>query len=415
MLNNIKLYLLMALIFLIASCSRNTSPLEEENKSALPRSLTSAEKSLIEAGKNFGINLFQSVNEADPSDNIFISPLSVSMALGMTMNGAVGKTYEDMRETLEFNVLSEQEINEAYKSLIDLLLNLDEEVIFEIANSIWPREGYPVLPSFMEVNQKYFYSEAKPLDFSQSDAVDIINNWISEKTHGRIEDMLDYIPADAVMYLINAIYFKGTWTYQFDEELTEEENFYTTPQNPTTCQMMKISGTWLYSQDDMVQIVDLPYGDSLFSMTVMLPHSQSVDEFIAQLTPEKWEDYFGTLDYKFGTVSMPKIKLDYKLLMNSALINMGMSIAFGASADFSRINGFGNLFISRVIHQSFVQIDEEGTEAAAATIVEISLTSGSGSSGFHMRVDRPYIFVIRERINNTILFIGKITEPKWTD
>ena len=135
------------------------------------------------------------------------------MALGMTLNGAKGQTYEDMKHTLELNGLTEKEINEAYKSLIDLLLNLDEKVIFEIANSIWPKEGYSVLPAFMEVNQKYFYSEAKPLDFSRSDAVEIINNWISDKTHGKIENMLDYIPEDAIMYLINAIYFKGTWTY----------------------------------------------------------------------------------------------------------------------------------------------------------------------------------------------------------
>jgi serpin B len=180
--------------------------------------------------------------------------------------------------------------------------------------------------------------------------------------------------------------------------------------------MMKISGTWLYSQDDMVQIVDLPYGDSLFSMAVMLPASnQSIDDFIAQLSLEKWEEYFKTLDYEFGTVMMPKLKLDYKLLMNDVLIDLGMGIAFGGGADFSRINGYGNLFISRVIHQSFVQIDEEGTEAAAATIVELMDTSGIGPSGFFMRVDRPYIFVIRERINNTILFIGKITKPVWVD
>jgi len=409
------LILLSFSAILYTSCSSDFSSLEDTNQPFI-RPLNSSEQQLVNSSQNFGIKLFKEINEQDAEKNIFISPLSVSMALGMTMNGAAGKTYEDMRTTLGFNGLSEQEINEAYKSLIDLLLNLDQKVIFEIANSIWPREGYLVLPSFMEINQNYFYSEAHPLDFSRADAVDIINNWISEKTHGKIEDMLDYIPADAVMYLINAVYFKGTWTYQFDEELTDIENFYTTPQNPDECQMMKISGTWLYSQDDMVQIVDLPYGDSLFSMAVMLPASnQSIDDFIAQLSLEKWEEYFKTLDYEFGTVMMPKLKLDYKLLMNDVLIDLGMGIAFGGGADFSRINGYGNLFISRVIHQSFVQIDEEGTEAAAATIVELMDTSGIGPSGFFMRVDRPYIFVIRERINNTILFIGKITKPVWVD
>jgi serine protease inhibitor len=411
----LKIYLISIISLFILSCSSDFSALEDSQKPTI-RSLTFSEQVLVNTSQNFGLKLFQAVNASDKSDNIFISPLSVSLALGMTLNGANGQTYEDMKHTLELNGLNEKEINEAYQSLIDLLLNLDEKVIFEIANSIWPKEGYPVLPTFMEINQKYFYSEAKPLDFSRSDAVDIINTWISDKTHGKIENMLDYIPGDAVMYLINAIYFKGTWTYQFDEELTKTENFYGTPQNPIDCQMMKISGNWLYYQDNHVQIADLPYGDSLFSMTVILPNtSQSIGELISQLSPEKWTEYFDALDYNFGTIMMPKLKLDYKLLMNDALISLGMGIAFSGGADFSRINGYGNLFISRVIHQSFVQIDEEGTEAAAATIVELRETSGMGPTGFFMRADRPYVFVLRERVNNTILFIGKISRPVWED
>ncbi len=410
-----KLFSISVMAIIFISCSLDNTPLESNNDPVI-RTLSQAEHEIVTTSQNFGLKLFQAVNEFDTSDNIFISPLSVSLALGMTLNGANGQTYDDMKHTLELNGLTEQEINEAYKSLIDLLLHLDEKVIFEIANSIWPKEGYPVLSSFMETNQQYFYSEAKPLDFSRSDAVDIINAWISEKTHGKIENMLDYIPSDAVMYLINAIYFKGTWTYQFDEELTKTENFYGTPQNPIDCQMMKISGNWLYYQDNNVQIADLPYGDSLFSMTVILPNaSQSIEELISQLSPEKWTEYFDALDYNFGTIMMPKLKLNYKLLMNDALISLGMGIAFSGGADFSRINGYGNLFISRVIHQSFVQIDEEGTEAAAATVVELMETSGMGPTGFFMRADRPYIFVQRERVNNTILFIGKISKPVWED
>ena len=181
--------------------------------------------------------------------------------------------------------------------------------------------------------------------------------------------------------------------------------------------MMKISGAWLYSQNDIVQIVDLPYGDSLFSMTVMLPAAnQTVDEFIDQLTPEDWIDYFNRLDNAFGTVSMPKLKLNYRLLMNDVLSKMGMGVAFDPElADFSRINGYGDLFINRVIHQSFIQIDEEGTEAAAATIVEMCEAVSVRPTGFFMTINRPYIFIIRERVNNTILFIGKITKPEWTE
>jgi serine protease inhibitor len=383
---NIFTVLLLSLLF---SCSRDFSSLQENGKPAM-RALKPSETQLVKTSRNFGIKLFEKINSQDASgDNLFISPLSVSMALGMTMNGAAGETYEAMRQTLDFGDLSEDEINEAYRSLIDLLLHLDPEVVFEIANSIWPRQGFPVLPSFLEANQTYFDSEVRPLDF---------------------------VRPDAVMYLINAIYFKGTWTYRFDEQLTAPDIFYTSGQGSVQCQMMKISGNWLYHWNDDVEIIDLPYGDSLFTMTVFLPETdRNIDDFIAGLTPEKYKSYLNSLEYHFGTLEMPKLKIGYKLLLNDALQALGMGIAFGGGADFSRISSGGGICISQVIHQTFLQVDEEGTEAAAATIVGLKETNAGGPSGFFMKVNRPYFFVIRERVNNTILFMGKIMEPEWEE
>jgi serine protease inhibitor len=398
---------------LVTFCSSDFSPLDDQTQPNI-RPLTKSEQQIVMTTQNFGLKLFREIVAEGDGDNVFISPLSVSMALGMTMNGAAGETYDAMRQTLAMEGMSEQEINEAYKSLIDLLLNLDPKVIFEIANSIWPQNGFNVLPSFMEVNQKYFYSEAKPLDFTQPDAANVINNWISEKTHGKIKNMLDDIPNEAIMYLINAIYFKGTWTYQFDEEQTGTEDFYINPQNPVECQMMHISGNWKYYEDDDVKIIDLPYGDSLFSMTVMLPSvDHTINNFISQLTISKWENYISSMDYQSGSLTLPKLKLGYKLTMNDVLKALGMGIAFNGSADFSRINGEKGIYISRVLHQTFVQVDEEGTEAAAATIVEF--IRSALPAGFFMQVNRPYIFVIREQTNNTIIFIGKITKPVWNE
>ncbi|GAB4373929.1 MAG: serpin family protein [Calditrichia bacterium] len=408
-----KILMLSIVLLTLFSCTRDFSALQNERRSAM-RTLTPQENEIVGVSQNFGLRLFKQIqSEESPESNIFISPLSVSLALGMTMNGAAGETYAAMRQTLGFGELSEQEINEAYRSLMDLLLNLDPKVVFEIANSIWPRKDFSVLPSFLEVNQKYFDSEVRPLDFTRPDAVDIINKWISEKTHGKIENMLNAIPPDVVMYLINAIYFKGLWSYQFDKELTSLENFYISDQNVMSCQMMKISGDWLYYQGSDVQIIDLPYGDGLFSMTIFLPaHNRQLDDFITNLTPEKYHFYLNTLKQEFGTLMMPRLKINYKILMNDALKALGMDIAFSEVADFSRINGGGGIFISRVLHQSFLQVDEEGTEAAAATTVEM-IRSSTGATGFIMQVDRPYILVIRERTNNTILFIGKIVKPQW--
>jgi serpin B len=404
--------LLFLLIFF--SCSRDLSSLQQEKKATPVRPLSTAEQQLVQTSQNFGLKLFREVNKQDPDKNLFISPLSVSMALGMTMNGASGETYSAMRQTLDFGELSEDEINAAYRSLIDLLLNLDPKVIMEIANSIWPRQDYPILQSFLDVNKTNFDAEIRLMDYSNSDAAkEIINTWVSDKTHGKIKDILDYVPSDVIMYLINAIYFKGTWTYQFDKEQTKLDVFYNYKQEAVDCQMMKISGDWLYYKDNSVQVIELPYGDSLFCMTMLLPAaSKSVDDLIAGLDAGALDAYLNGMSKQFGTLDLPKIKVEYKLLMNDVLTALGMGIAFTDQADFSRINGFSGLLISRVIHQTFVQVDEEGTEAAAATVVEIRETS-SGPEGFTMRVDRPYVFVIRERVSGAILFIGKIIEPQW--
>jgi len=403
----------LVLFCLIFSCSRDFSSLQDEKKTSPVRPLSVAEQQLVQTSQNFGLKLFREVNKLDTDKNLFISPLSVSLALGMTMNGASGETYTAMKQTLDFGGLSENEINTAYRSLIDLLLNLDPKVIMEIANSIWPRQGYPILQTFLDVNKTNFDAEIRLMDYSDSDAAKaIINGWVSDKTHGKIKDILDYVPSDVIMYLINAIYFKGTWTYQFDKEQTKLDVFYNYKQEAVDCQMMKISGDWLYYRDNSVQAIELPYGDSLYCMDILLPApTQNMDDLIASLDASALDGYLNSMTKQFGTLDLPKIKVEYKLLMNDALQALGMGIAFSDQADFSRINGFGGLVISRVIHQTFVQVDEEGTEAAAATVVEIRETWHYGPEGFSMRVDRPYVFVIRERASGTILFIGKIIEP----
>jgi serpin B len=403
--------------FLLLGCDNGISPDNKDGDNQV-RDLSPAEQKIVEAGKSFGVKLFRKINESQPDSNVFISPLSVSMALGMTMNGADGATYEAMKQTLEFNGLTEAEINQAYKDLMTLLPGMDEKVLFEIANSIWYRNTFPVRETFLETNRDYFDAEVNAMDFNDPAVVDIINDWVSDKTHEKIKTIIDNIDPMTVMFLINAIYFKGTWTYEFDPEKTADDIFKKSPSEEIPCRMMKIGGNFEYYQDEEIQIVDLPYGDGHYSMTILLPAQDvGVDEFIESLDQEKWEWYLQALEIDSGMVRMPKYKLEYNLIMNDVLKSLGMEVAFKpGEADFSRISSEPELYISQVRHKSFIQTDEEGTEAAAVTIVELKVIwADPGPEYFYMRIDRPFVFIIHEHSTNAILFMGKIVNPEWTE
>jgi len=380
------------------------------------RGLTIGEQQLVESSNTFGFKLLNEVVEQDGDKNIFISPLSVSMALGMTLNGADGDTYEAMKETLELAGLTEEEINKSYASLIELLRGLDPEVIFQIANSIWYRQGFPTKQSFLDICQQYFDAVVEGLDFDDPAAVDIINNWVNESTNGKIEGIVDPpINPLTVMFLINAIYFKGTWKYEFDEQDTQSSPFYLLDDSEVQCQMMQQEATLAYYKNADFQAVDLPYGNGKYSMTVLLPaQDKNIDELIAELNDSNWNEWMGSLIEQDVALYLPKFTLEYDLLMNDVLKAMGMEVAFDTGqADFTKMYDADqvglNLFISKVRHKTFVEVNEEGTEAAAVTSVEMTLES-VGPDITTMRVDRPFIFVIGENHSGSILFAGKIVE-----
>jgi serine protease inhibitor len=380
----------------------------------LPRDLTAAEQELIQSDNAFGLKLFREIHaQEDVGKNLFISPLSVAMALGMTYNGAAGATQEAMQETLELQGLSLEEVNQSYRSLIDLLADLDPTVEWLLANSIWYREGFPVLPEFLEVNQEYFDAEVAALDFASPDAAPTINNWVSENTNGRIEEIVDDpIAWDIVMFLINAIYFKGDWTVQFDPDLTADRPFTVADGSQKQVPMMTYPYSRVveagYYRDEHLQALDLPYGGRAYSMTILLPAREGqIGALVESLDSERWSSIIAGLESAELNVVMPKYTLEYELEMKDVLTALGMGIAFGG-ADFSKIAP--GICISKVKHKTFVDVSEEGTEAAAVTSVEVVSTStASGPPTIH--VDRPFLFVIRERFSGTILFMGLIMDP----
>jgi len=380
----------------------------------LPRELSVAEASLIRADNSFSFKLFSELNEQERDGNLFVSPLSVAMALGMTYNGAAGSTQEAMEQTLGLEGMTLEEINQSYRDLIDLLRNLDHRVEFILAISIWYRDTWTFNPDFLETNRTYFDAEVAALDFSSPQAGRTINDWVNDKTNGKIPEIVpQQIPIDIIMYLINAIYFKADWAAQFDKSLTEDGPFTLEDGSQITARMMwhdEPARVWRY-HGQSISVVDLPYGGRAFSMTLLIPDAPAaIDSIGRTLTQEQWDLWIAGLDSTSLVISMPRFTIEYEIDLNEALDSLGMGVAFQEYvADFSRMCCQpGDVYIDKVKHKAFVEVNEEGTEAAAATAVGMVPTS-SGPQPFI--IDRPFVFVIREKFSGTILFMGKVMDP----
>ena len=372
----------------------------------LPRALSAAEVESIAANNRFAFGLLAQANR--PGANLFLSPLSASMALGMTMNGAAGETWNQMRDVLGLGGLAQDQINVSYESLLELLVGLDPTVETAIGNSVWTRQGFPVHADFLASVRETFDAEVAELDFASPSASERINGWVDAATNGRIEDIVPaVIPGTVVMYLINAIYFKAPWTFRFDPSDTRSEPFHLDDGTARTVPLMTLRRELPYQENDRFQAVDLPYGGSAFSMTVLLPHhGVSVDALAASLDAAEWEDIANSFHETDLELFLPRFRMAYERTLNDDLAALGMVDAFDGRADFTRLSPVGGLWISAVKQKSWVDVNEEGTEAAAATVVSIV-----ESAVPVVRADRPFLFFIRERLSGTILFAGKLANP----
>lgn len=395
--------MLLAVALIGTACREATAP--GAPITALPRALTASESKIIAGSNDFAFDLFRTGNLSQHKANVFISPLSASMALGMTANGANGATYDEMHTSLRLSGATREEVNGGYKSLITLLRGLDPKTDFSIANSIWYEQTFPFNASFLDESKLYFDARVEGLDFTSSSAVPTINSWVSEQTNNRIPKILDAIRREEVMFLVNAIYFKGIWQKQFDKSKTVDAPFYAADSTTAMVPMMARGEGVDYTATSEYSAVDLPYGNSAFTMTVVLPIGD-IDAFAESFDQAKWNALVSSLHESNLQVYLPRFRMEWKRELNEDLKQLGMRLAF-YSADFTRMSPLGlDLIITRVLQKTFVDVDEEGTEAAAATMVGIGVTSLPAA----FRADRPFLVVIRERFSGTILFIGKIAK-----
>jgi serine protease inhibitor len=401
------------LLALAAACTDSPSGPSgaPDSLTVLPRTLSEGEQAAIASSNRFAFDLFRSINRRFIDTNVFISPLSASFALGMTLNGADGETFDGMRHALRIDATDRSVINDAYRDLIKLLLELDPSVDMRIGNAIWYRNTFPFHQTFFDTVSHYFNARVAGLDFGNPATVGRINAWVDTATAGKITKVIDGIDDDLVMLLMNAIYFKGSWRSQFDPANTSNAPFATERGGSYSARMMHLEEPQVaLANMNGAQAVDLPYGRAAFTMTAILPPAGTdVDAFIESLDQSKWDAIIAALHHTKADVYLPKFRMEWEDTLNADLKAMGMANAFCyGCANFLRMSPVGDqLFISFVKQNTFVNVNEEGTEAAAVTTVGVGVTSLPPS----IRFDRPFVFVIRERLTGTILFMGKVAVP----
>jgi serine protease inhibitor len=362
----------------------------------------------------FGLDLFRRLAEARPGENVVVSPLSAGLAVSMVANGATGATRAGIERALATGMELDA-LNAANAALVQALRT--EDVQLAVANSLWARQGVPFLPAFMEVNRRFYQAEVATLDFNSPEAPRRINQWASDNTQGRITEMVrGPLDGDLIMYLMNAVYFKGRWQDEFRPAATEERTFHV-PGGDVRRPMMSRTGSYGYLDGDGFQALRLPYVHGRFAMYVLLPDSgQTLAGLRGTLTPRAWQQWMGGFGTREVHVVMPRYRLNVESSLNAPLQAMGMADAFSPTrATFGTLLtaeylARQNAFVGEAKQKVFIDVNEEGTEAAAVTGIEMRTTSAPAPP-MQFVVDRPFILAIRDDQTGALLFIGQVNDP----
>ncbi|HWI66214.1 MAG TPA: serpin family protein [Symbiobacteriaceae bacterium] len=376
---------------------------------------TTVDQRLVQADTRFGLTLFAQVRAEGPDKNIFLSPTSASLALSMVYNGAKGETQQAMARALSVDALSLAELNQANGALQTILANPDPKVQLAIANSVWYKQGMQVSGAFAQAARDSYRAEVKATDFGKPGAEVPINQWVAQATNQKIKSIVDRTDALDRMYLINAIYFNGTWQNEFNADATQPEPFTREDGSVKQHPMMYQSGRYRYLKGENFQAVALPYGSGRVNLYVFVPDKGvSLAQFYEGLTPENWESWMGRFNLKSGGVTIPKLKLEYSAQLKAPLSAMGMGVAFSGKADFTGLfdGDRENLAITSVLQKTYLDMNEKGTEAAAVTHVAVGATAIRVDDRFTLVADRPYFIAIRDDRTGAILFLGSIVDPQ---
>jgi len=400
---HMPLILFAVLIFISPGCKKDDpSPVKEPKQLELPAKADD----VISRSNDFGFELFRQTALAEPEKNMMLSPLSASVALTMLLNGCDGNTYDQIMNMLGYEGLTLEEINDTYRSLTGQLLEVDPDVELSLANAVWYHYLFPVKTPFLESMEASFDAHVESLDFNTQAALDAINGWASDNTMGKIPKVLDEISPDAVMFLMNALYFKGDWTWKFDENNTSQGTFYMDNGTNKEVDMMSGKVPVRVAKIEGIRAVEICYGRQNFSI-IFLTSMNTVNETLEGMDAVFWEEVTSELDNTPAVeteMMLPKFTFDYEKKLNDQLEALGMTDAFNPYlANLSGISD-ADIYVSFVKQNTFINLDEQGTEAAAVTTIGIVYTALPEQ----VVINKSFIFAIRERTTNTLLFAGKL-------
>lgn len=413
MVSKIKIFLLLVVLSMTMAPSCEKRLPVSDSTDIIPIELRSEEKEMVLADQTFAFEFFEQIfkeESAGDNNNFMVSPLSLSMALSMTANGAEGATKEKMLQTMRLDKFSDEERNGFYRKLKDGLLKTDPSVKLAIANSIFANKSIALKHDFINANRSFYNATVELLDFSRNESVEIINRWAADNTVGLIREVLDRVDANDLIYLLNAIYFKGIWNSEFDKEDTVEKPFTREDGTIQNVRMMWQNKTFNYAADENLQLVQLPYGNESFSMMVLLPaEGKKLEDVVSRILEEGyWTELKSVLRKAEVDLSFPKFKTEYSKKLNDVLTNMGMGISFTNDADFSSMSDAAAR-INLVKQDTYISTDEAGTEASAVTSVGIMLTSMPISPDkVVFNANRPFLYIIQENSTGAILFMGVV-------
>ncbi|NLA14912.1 MAG: serpin family protein [Bacteroidales bacterium] len=403
-------FLLVALLASVV-CFSGCEKIQQQCNRRRTIVLTKTEQAIHADAGIFAFRLFKQV-ALEEDGGFFISPLSASLALSMTANGTAGNTAVQMKEVLGFEGYTYEEMNGFFEKMSRELPNADKKTQLAIANSLWIREGFPVYDSYKNLLDTYYHAQARELNFDSNQAIKTINNWCANKTNGLIKEIIDEIEPSMLAYLINALYFKGTWTYAFDAAHSYDDTFYPDFEQESTVNYMTQTETFPYTETEFAGIASFPYGNQAYSMVVILPkEGVTAKQVIHQeMTPAIWQTVMNDLECNNRKleVSMPKFTTEFEKDLIPTLWAMGMTLPFiEGAADFSNLSPVSGLFIGLVKQKTYIEVNEKGTRAAAVTAVGIRKTSLDPDAPMPFTINKSFLYLIVEKSTGTILFMGR--------
>lgn len=397
-----KRLMVVACMFLAASAPSYPSP--PDGPGMLSQSYT-----------QFGFEVLRELRLQQPNNNVFISPVSIAVTLAMTSNGASRTTREAILRALHLDGQTIETLNAANHAVIREITDVTA-VQISLANALWVQQDASINPSFSSALESSYSAQVGKLDFHNAAAVKAINAWVAKHTQDRVQKIVDRVDPATVAMLTDAIAFKGKWSSPFDPKTTQPHDFKIDRGIVHQVPMMKRSGEYSYTNTNGLEAIRLPYADGAFAMYVVLPQDRSgMESFLKELTPDKFNLFLSSLEMRKGTIELPRFTMAYDTTLNGVLKKMGMGIAFSNNANFENIyKGHQRMQINEVRHASFLKVDEEGTEAAAATSVGIRNLAMPRKQPppFHMVVDHPFFLVIRDDRSGQLLFTGTVFDPK---